>query len=165
MKKLALLFICFMFVGGSFCSAEIVENKDNFTGGKLLISNTSCKLDMENKLKWFSLYKNINHNNVSYKLKASVTTYDKFTLSENKAEISLDTGNVFFLEVINRRDIPIDSKHNVAVNYEISQEVIQGIRESNRVALRFTQNNGSQFVYVLPDSVLAEWKQVIATKE
>lgn len=51
------------------------------------------------------------------------------------------------------------------LDYQIPKEVIEKLQTANRVALRFTQNSGSTFVYVLPDEVLAEWKQVINTTE
>lgn len=163
MKRLVCLLLCFVAIGSNICNAKVFEKQDDFTGGKIIISHYDA--DVRNSVDRITLKKIIGNRNNEYEFAAAVKANEKFTLANRGAQINIDKIYSYEIPIINRMDVPVRYEHIVSVDYQASAEIIEKLQSATRVAFRFTQNNGFQFVYVLPDEALEEWKQVIATED
>lgn len=162
MKRILFLGIIIMFIFTSIAGAEIRRIPDVFTNGIVVLSDDNSK-QINNISNLRSLYfrKIISEKDVEYYIKADNEIESKYILAKSPVEISIGS-HQYILECKNYKIFtPLNGKTNAVLTVKIPQEVIEKLQITNRVALRFTQNNGNQFVYVLPDEVLAEWKQVI----
>jgi hypothetical protein len=164
MKRILILTIlCTVFVFSSV-SAEIRRSVDEFTGGTRIICNTYLE---ENKdLDVISFRKLIIQNLTEFEIYANSDTYKSMSLGREPIEINIDGAKNTKLEIKEyKKFLPINGKEFVASTVSVPQEIMDQIKQANRIALKFTQNNGFTFVYVLPDNALAEWKQVINTEK
>lgn len=165
MKRFMLLLACCVLFGGGVSNAEISRGTDNFTGGDFIISGVDSNLSSNGKVSNISFCKTISAEKVIYEIFVKSKGLDRFTVSREDLQMNIDGRETYKIISTNRMDSVIGGDHVVALDYTVENNVIEKIKDSGRVALKFTQNNGSQFVYVLPDDVLAEWKQVIATEK
>lgn len=164
MKKLVLLFSCCIMIGISVCSAEIAKGIDQFTGGAKFISGTKGEDDAT--LGNILFKKIVTGTTEEYFIEADNEAYKERILADKSIEIKIDDNPICLLGNSNYKTYsPINWKMLAVLTVNVPDNIIIKLRDANRVALRFTRNNGSQFVYVLPDNVLAEWKQVIATEK
>ncbi len=158
------MLLCFMVFSVGVCSAEIFQRQDEFTGGNTIRSNYDIKL--EEQLEWLSFYKNITKKTIRYGINADLMSFSRnFGLSDKVIRFNIDGDYTYDLLVLNWQEMKISADYLYMLNYSVPLEAVDKLKNANRVALRFTRNNGFQFVYVLPDEVLAEWKQVIATEK
>lgn len=164
MKKFVLLFLCCMLLGGSICSAEIAKGVDQFTGGAKFISG--MKGDDEATLRNLLFKKILSGNIKEYFVEADNFSYEDHALADNFIEIRIDDNPTYMCVKHAYMDVgPMEGKFLAMLTVKVPEEAIEKLKDAKRVALRFTRNNGFQFVYVLPDDALEEWKQVIATEK
>lgn len=166
MKRMLFLFLCFSVISVTACSAEMHKVHDEFTGGEILRSNYRGA-DNE-KVKWLSLIKETSKLEVRYSVQFDVTDYDDYVIGDRGSLMNIDGNETLKLAMLNSEKMKSyvqKGKVNKSVTYSLGQEDVDKIFIANRVAFKLTQNNGSQFVYVLPDDVLSEWKRVIATEK
>lgn len=164
MKKILLLFICCILINGSICDARIARGTDQFTGGARFTSG--MKGEDESTLRNLLFKKILVEKTEEYYIKADNYTYKEHVLANSAIEMKIDNFSTCILESQNYKNIgPMEGKFLAILTVKVPEEAILQLKEAKRVALRFTRNNGFQFVYVLPDDALEEWKQVIATKE
>jgi uncharacterized protein YeeX (DUF496 family) len=159
LKKVALILLLAMLLGIGVASAKILTNQDKFTGGTRYTSyNDNLK-----GVSSIGLHKIIDNQNVNYELNVSAYALPKENFSKEYAEIKVGQNLAIKAEVKAVRLLP--TLNYMSTDIKISDEAIQQILESERVALKLYVENGTPIVFVLPDNVLAEWKEVIATEK
>lgn len=153
MKKIICLLSLFLFLNASLANAEIRKGTDEFSG-KIFFESKSYNIPTGA----ISLKKIGNNYKIIF-WKPSISG-EKFTrenipikIDDNDVEFLTVEENIFNQITKNIMDISIKSK--------VSQDVINKIKVANRVALKFYKDKGEPVIIVLPDEVLAEWKQVI----
>lgn len=153
-----------MIFGISIVGAEVKKNHDGFTDGLKISSDVHPKWGADRV--YFS--KLITGELAEYQLLINERLGMDMSLKDQSVEIKIDNSPVQELMQykykINKTN---DNKYmfNSVLTMKIPIETITEIINARRVALRFERNNGLPIVYVLPDEVLAEWKQVIATEK
>lgn len=116
------------------------------------------------KVNWLSFYKIQLNGDFIYGLEAHNIALNKYGLSNTSAKVNIN-GEFYELNINN---YAITSLIGVTLHkaiYDVPKNLVDEIYSANRIALKFTLNDGRQFVYILPDKVLAEWKEVINTTE
>lgn len=165
LKRIFLLSIMFLFLCGSIADAEIIKGKDDFTGGKTCYS--TYKFSSDESICFTKIYdKNLENYELEF--------WKKSLLGENYAripiEIKVDDNPIQKIEVKEINSLPTDPFSRTAPvvisnKADISQSIIGDIKDSRRVALKAYKDKYSPVIVVLPDTVLAEWKEVIETEE
>lgn len=163
-KRIILMVLCCMIFSVGVCSAEIFKHKDDFSNGNIIRSNIYTDKSCEEMLRWLSFYKTKSNNSIQYNIAVSNKTLNKYGISNANGKINID-GETFDLIISNYSKMPLSGVTTHDAIYDISQNIEKKINSANRVALKITKNDGFQFVYVLPDEVLTEWKQVINTEK
>lgn len=164
MKKIALILVLVMLLGMATASAEITRGIDDFTGGNRI--NSSTVTANPSQLKQLVLRKLVAGKNSYYEIWGERLTTKNFLFKDTFFEIKIDSSPVINIDVKEASSMTYMDGPNMFswVTVPISPDIIEQIKGATRVALRF-QINAGDFVYVLPDAVLAEWKQVIATEK
>ena len=164
MKRIALILVLIMLLGAMVASAEITRGKDSFTGGVTV--NAYSSAGDSSKLKALYFTKIIETEPVEYELQATRISFRDFILQNMPVEIKIDSHDTQRLKVKEASSMPLvnDSEVYSDVTVTIPIDLISQINGSNRIALRFQTASGS-YIYVLPDAVLAEWKEVIAAEK
>lgn len=161
MKKFALLFFCCMLLGGSLCNAELTRGYNKFNDAVTINSI----LESSSEYEYMVFQKMLLDENAAYLIKVENKGLESSLISEKPAEIKIDKEPSFKLECADRSVIMVAYEKNALVKYNVPVEVAEKIRSANRVAVRFFTNNGFDIISVLSPDELAEWKEVIATKE
>lgn len=166
LKKVALVLLLIMFIGLTVVSAEIRRGKDEFTNGSIIGSyinvNTSGVID------GISLTKTVTSNSSEYTIIAKNTTLKEFAFAKTFIEIRIDENLTHKIDVekVSSTRVPSSSvDYRFSVVVPANEQIINELKGAKRVALRFQCVDNFSPVYVLPDNVLAEWKEVIATEK
>lgn len=163
MKRVLLLFmVCMVFVS-AVASAEVAKGKDSFTGG----FNVSSHVAAEPFLKVLHLVKNVSDGGITYKLSLACIGSKENVLGDEPVEMKVDGQPVYELKEYRYKLSGPDSYgvlYNSVIDIKMPPELIGYIKETKRVAIRFRDARGISYPYVLPDDVLAEWKEVINTE-
>jgi hypothetical protein len=163
LKKIVLILALLMLLGTMVTSAEITRGKDSFTGAVTINSGVHG-----NASELESLYfrKIPQLKNVDYQVQATRTTFKDFIFTDTFMEIKIDDNPVQQLSVKEAKKMSLVRESDIysSVTIVVPPDLIPKINEASRIALRFQTASGS-YVYVLPPTVLAEWKQVIATEK
>ncbi len=164
MKKIICLLSLFLLLNASLVNAEIRKGTDSFTNG---ISIRSYN-EPESSLEPITSFKKILSNeSASYEImlrKSELIELKGMLLADSPLELKI--GNNPVLEIkdykykITKTHKDYLTFYNTVINAKIDKDVADKIRYADRVALRFECINYHD-VYVLPDKVLNEWKQVI----
>ncbi|WP_434132767.1 hypothetical protein KIAC18_000298 [Sporomusa sphaeroides] len=164
MKRIALILVLIMVLGMAVASAEITQGKDKFTGGNKINSVTETSNPSE--LKQLVLRKIITGNSPSYELWGERFTTKNFLFKKTFLEMKIDDTPIISINVKETSAMTYMDGPNMFswVTVPISSDIVEQIKIANRIALRFQTASGS-YVYVLPDAVLAEWKEVIAAEK
>ena len=162
LKKIVLILALIMLLT-PVASAEVARGIDSFTGGTRVGSYSNVKDAVDS----ISLVKIISPGLVEYEISAGKRSTKEFLLSKTFIDIKIDNYTSHSIEIKKVELIPTDSPfvHSSYVDAPISNEIVDEIKTAKRVALRFQTANGHSLVLVLPDTVLAEWKEVINTEK
>lgn len=151
------------------CSADISSKQDEFSGGRTIESKNFIDYSMRNLLDCIIYSKVVTKDAVKYALQTDVTTI--WDVPYQSIRINVDGDYTFDLPISNLDHWIVQEKKYDRTRYiakfDIPNDAIEKIKNASRIALQctITRRSGNQFVYVLPDNVLDEWKQVIATEE
>lgn len=163
MKKIALI-LALMILGTMAVSAKIGHGTDDFDGSKWTTSGTS----LDSGGKWIGFQRKTNDIEKEYYISFSLKTFNYIKFSKDAAEIKIDNLPVQKLMVKDASSMPspLEAKMSfIDVRVVVPIELVQQIGSAQRIAIRIFKENSVPEVYVLPDAVLAEWKQVIATEK
>lgn len=163
LKRIIISLMLIMLLGITVASAEITRGEDQFTGGRTINSVTSTPNPAE--LEGLVFRKFANTAPAEYELWANRVTAKSFLFSNTFIELRID--GIPTKEVAIKKNGLIslsDGKQYSHITVPLSIEIIEQIKSAKRIALKFPTVNGA-YVYVLPESVLAEWKEVIATEK
>lgn len=163
MKKIILLSLIFILILLPSTQAKISEGHDSFTGGEWYKSGNY--IDGSNE--WIGLYKVISKKNVSYGITFSEETLHYIKFARETAEIKVDDNSIKQIPIteVSSRPTLTTGISLIGLTATVPQEQIEKIKIAQKVALKFKQENGTSVTVVLPDSVLAEWQQVINTEK
>ena len=163
MKKLLLCFIVLCFVGNSSISyAHIKRKVDSFDNSIRFVSYND--IDIINHIGLKKIY--FSDGGIKYNIFLSSNASDKDDMySKKDVEIKTDADiskvkvvDATITRFIYSADI-IDSK------VELSPELVEKIKNANKISVRFYKENGMANTINLSDKVVAEWKQVINTEK
>lgn len=163
MKRVLLLCLACMMLVTAAVSAEVMKGKDSFTGG-FYVSSWQYP---EHFLKSIHFVKNIDEGVVSYDFSISRIRGKNSVLGNAPIEIKIDNYPVYDLKDYRYKLTGPDSygvEYNSIIDVKFPTELAEKIKDAKRVAIRFEDARGIQYPYVLPDDVLAEWKEVINTE-
>jgi len=161
-----------MLFGIAVAHAEITRVKDTFTGGHQIRSYVS----VEKPVQTLSFIKIVGDGFTTYEMSATRRTYDmpemrrmgiKEAFAKTNVEVNIDGISSYSIDIQNLTLKPTANSYifTSGIKMVISNEISDKIKDAKRIALRFPIEDGTSIVYVLSDSVLAEWKQVIATEK
>lgn len=163
MKRVLVLCMACMVLVSAVASAEVKKGKDSFTGG----FNVSSHVAAEPFLKVVHLVKNVSDGGIMYKLTLSCIGSNKNVLGDEPIEMKVDGQPVHELKDYRYKLSAANSYgvlYNSVIEIKLPLDLIDQIKETKRVAIRFRDARGISYPYVLPDDVLAEWKEVINTE-
>ncbi len=163
LKRIALILSLIMLLGISAVNAKIGQGVDDFDGSKSVSSSTSIEEDG-----WLSFSKKTSSTSKEYFISSSLKTLRYIKFSREDAEIKIDDLPVQKILVKDVGSMPSPLNSQIAfidVNIGVPAEIAQQIVSAKRLAIRIHKENNPPFVYVLPESVLAEWKEVMATEK
>lgn len=163
MKRILILCMVFVFALSGLASAEIESGLDKFTNNK----------------EYFTIYEAGYKESVGFTKIIDTTPLCKITFSKNVpdenrytgkyAEIKIDNGLVENLEIVENTSMKTgiykSSGDFIWCKALVPQDTVNRLLNAKRVALKVYLEKSPADIYVLPDSVLAEWKEVIATEE
>ena len=159
MKKVVVLLIMLSCICSFQVShAQIDKRIDSFDESIIMISYNkignidSLQLDKEIK----------NNEEVIYTLLlSSESNKDEKMYTKDDAMIKID-GVIYNVKVISNNYRHFEYTGDlVNVKVDINQEIINKLKSSNKVSMRFYHRNGLANTLDIPDEILNEWKQVI----
>lgn len=163
MKRIVFLLVLVCLVG--VCSdsyAKIHRNVDSFSENIGLSSYN--ELDSIDSLQFYKIIKKNSGKEYSLLLDSN-TRAERQLYSKEDAQIKIG-GNIYPLKVIRTEYKKFDYADDSAkVEVEIPQDIIEKLENTEKVSIRFFAEKGYDRTIDVPDSVLAEWKQVIATEK
>lgn len=163
MKRVAFFLALIMVLGIAVVNAEIRQLKDDFSGSTKIVSYTALERPVDS----LSLIK-ITGTNPKYSVFAKLKSSKEFSLVKTFWDLKIDDKVPVQLDVrVGGVMVASDNRYMIvsSATVDISDSLINDIKNAERVALRFQTEGGYTPVYVLPDAVLAEWKEVINTEK
>jgi len=164
LKKVVLILSLVMLMGMGVANAEITRGQDSFSGGVTInsVTNTSDPTELDQLV----FRKCVNTSPSEYELWANRITSKEFLFTNTFIELRIDNNSTRKITITKNGIISLADgyKKYSHITVPLSIEFIEQIKSAQRVALRFQTMTGS-YVYILPDPVLAEWKEVINTEK
>lgn len=160
MKKITLVLALIMLLGMSVTSAEIGRGTDDFDGSQWVTSGTVLNSNGE----WIGFQRKTIGAEKEYYISLASKAFSYIKFAKEDAEIKIDDHPVGKMKIkeVSSMPAPLDSKMSyIDVKSVVPMEIVQQIKTAKRVAVKFYRENSVPEVYVLPDAVLAEWKEVI----
>jgi hypothetical protein len=172
LKKVALVLSLLILLGIGTASAEITRGEDTFTGGVRIRSY----IEIEKPIQTLSFIKIVGDGFTGYEMSATRKTYDmpemrrigiKESFVKTNIEINIDGVSSHSIGVQNLTLNPTNNSYifTSGIKVVIPNDVSDKFKDAKRIALKFPIEDGTSLVYVLPDAVLAEWKEVINTEK
>lgn len=164
MKKILCLLSFMVVFSTSIASAEIVKGTDSFTNGISIYSGIEISDAFLDRI---CLEKTIYDGILEYEMLIGCVQGEDFILKDKPIEIKIDEFPIYILDRYTyKKNQMLDNRYlyNSIIKTKVPLDIINKIRNSKRVAIRY-ENMLYQEVYVFPDEVLTEWKQVIATEK
>ncbi len=164
LKKVALILSLFMLLGMAVASAEITRGEDDFSGSPIINSWTKGMEPSQLKSLYFRKY--VNTSPLSYEIEASKITFKDFIFLGTFLELKIDNNPVQQLPIKEAKQMSLVRESDIysRIIVPVPKNTIEEIEKANRIALRLQTASGS-YVYILPDTILAEWKEVINTEK
>lgn len=160
LKRIVASLMLIMLLGTMVVNAEISRGRDEFTNGTVIGSyiNVSDVIDS------ISLTKTVTPNTSEYEIVAKNKTLRDFAFAKTFIEVKIDDNPTHRIDVKELSSIRVPSSlvtYWFSVKAPANDQIISELKLAKRVALRFQRVDNYSPVYVLPESVLAEWKEVI----
>ena len=169
MERIVVFLFVAMVLGINTVSAEIRKTPDNFSGGVILRSNY---LTIEDPIKAVGFDKIITPDSIEYELCIAEKMQRKFMFEDSIVEIKINNSDTYRITIkeadpfpFNNLVLGINDLDPSGFKATIPDEVINEIETAEHVSFRLRDRSGMPFVFILPDKVLAEWQQVIATEQ
>lgn len=164
MKRILILCMACMVLMAGVASAEILKGRDSFTNGLSVSSSVEAKSIIQSMI--FS--KENDGGLLTYEIYIAETNMKEYIISNIPMEIKIDDFPTCKLKEYRYKITGPDSygvNYNASITAIIPRDVVENIKNSKKVAIRFEDNYALRRIYVLPEATLNEWKQVIATEE
>ncbi|QJW47659.1 hypothetical protein HA075_18930 [bacterium BFN5] len=162
MKRIALILFLMVLLTRAVASAEIRHEEDK------IANRTTVRSDnyVSESVDFISLMKTVTSNSAQFKIVAEKRTIKDFAFTKTFIEIQIDEHPVHVLEVGDISTTPTVSSvlFWFSVEVPVPQDIINELKTAKQVALRFQRVDAYSPVVVLPDNILAEWKEVINTE-
>jgi hypothetical protein len=145
-------------------SAEIRHGRDEFTNGTVIGSY----INVADVIDSIFLVKTVTSNSSEYEIGAKSKTLKDFAFAKTFIEVKIDENPTHKIEVKGVSSTRVPSSmvtYWFTVVAPANNQIISEIKLAKRVALRFQRVDNYSPIYVLPDAVLAEWKEVIAAEK
>lgn len=159
LKKITLILFFMMFLTIAVASAEIRHEKDK------AVNRTTIRSDnyVSESVDFISLIKTITPTSVQYEIVAEKRTIQDFAFTKTFIEVQSDEKPIHMIEVGEVSTTPTVSSvlFWFSVKAPVQEEIINELKAAKQVTLRFQRVDDYSPVVVLPDNVLAEWKEVI----
>lgn len=168
MKRLALLVFCCILLSIGVCNAEIRRGKVDDFDGSLITSSVNHSIGKMDTLTFIKKYLNSKDIHNFYVNKNCVYEYQAGYAFE-KAQLKIDE-KIYELKILkqntNLASYSFGTAYgNISASLDINNELIELIKFSQKVTLRLSDSDGIHDTIEIPNYVLNEWKQVIATEE
>lgn len=163
MKQIVLIFSLVMLLGIGPISAEILSGTDDFSQERWYKSSNFIQSDKE----WVGLYKVFESNAVRYGILYSEEAMKQIKFSQKQADFKIDESIIKQVDVTKVSFTPTLTTgiNRIGINVIAPLDLIEQIKTAKNVSMRFYKENGAPVVLILPEPVLAEWKEVIATEK
>ena len=163
LKKVALVLCFIMLLGIGVASAKITRGADAFSGAVIINSGVHGKAS---ELESLYFRKIPQSSSVDYQIHATRITFKDFIFANTFLEIKIDDNNAQQLPIKEAKNMSLVSERDIysSITIVVPNDMISQINNAKRIALRFQTVSGS-YVYILPDNVLAEWKEVIGMEK
>lgn len=161
-KMLSSLVLGCLIFAGSTSSAQIVCRTDSFDGSEKVYSVQENVGGVAS----LSLIKINEKNSIRFQVDVATDRLKKYNFSKEYAEIKINDA-VYKMNIIRTREYK-ETDYGLYPIYsrsELSSEAVEALKSAQKVVLRYHRENGYQDLIEVPDSVLVEWKQVIATEK
>lgn len=164
LKKVAFILSLVMLLGIGQAGAEITRGEDKFTGSSTI--NSWAKGTDSSQLKSLYFRKYVNTSPLAYEIEASKITFRDFIFLGTFLELKIDNNPVQQLPIKEAKQMSLVRESDIysSIIVPVPKTTVEEIGKATRIALRFQTASGS-YVYVLPDAVLTEWKEVINTEK
>lgn len=149
--------------GMTIVDAKIGRGIDDFDGSVSIASSNSIEADG-----WLSFRKKISDISIEYFISSSSKTLRYINFSKEDAEIKIDDLPIQKIPVKEVSSIPSPMNSQMSftnVTILVPTELVQQMASAQRLAVRIYKENSPPYVYILPETVLAEWQQVINTEK
>lgn len=163
MKRVLALCMACMVLLSAVASAEVKKGKDSFTGGL----NVGSYVKPENFFDTMYFIKTISDGYISYEFSISRIRGKDSILGDAPIKIKVGQYPVCELKDYRYKATGPDSygvKYNSDIKVKFPSELANQIKDAKRVAIQYEDVLGMEWPYVIPDDVLAEWKEVINTE-
>lgn len=163
MKRVLFLWMGCMLLVSTVASAEVKKGKDSFTNG----INVGSYIQPENFFDTMFFIKTISDGTISYEFSISRIRGKNNILGDAPIQMKIDHYPVYELKHYRYKVTGPDSygvEYNSDIKVKFPSELANQIKEAKRVAIQYEDVLGMEWPYVIPDDVLAEWKEVIATE-
>lgn len=165
MKRVLVLCMLIVVAFSGIVHAEIIKGTDSFSG-EAYISSWQYPKPLLDTL---NFHKDIKTDGeVSYTLSISQITSKDFVLEDFPIEVKIGNHAVQKLTDYRYKMTGPDSygiKYNSMIDARFPAELAEMIKNAEKVAIRFEHAEGTRVPYVLPNNILSEWKEVIATEK
>lgn len=167
-KRIILMVLCFMVISFSVCSAEIRKGQiDTFDNSFRINSLNHSIGDIEQ----FNFYKKKNELNVEYSfyIRKECLYEIQFGYIIDKFQIKIND-DIYDLKVL-KQNTQLNSYSfghafgEIIATIDVKNELLNEFKNAKNIAVRLTYSDGTNDTANIPDEVLAEWKQVIATEK
>ncbi len=160
MKKIALILFFMMLLTMGVASAEIRHEEDTAANKTTIRSDNYVSESVD----FISLFKTVTSNSAQYKIVAEKRTIKDFAFTKTFIELQIDENPVHMLEVgeVTTTSTISSVLFWFSVEAPVPQEIINELKAAKKVTLRFQRVDDYSPVVILPDNILAEWKEVLA---
>lgn len=161
MRRVAAVLLGLMIFWLPVVQAEIKIYHDKFTNGKEFVSQYK-ESKYHDAIQFNKLIDGLD---IKYYFDFFNKVYDRQKgYSKVAVEIKIDDNPVQYLDVKNIKMEDYDNEFFVeCTTVELPDEMIQQMLSAKRVAIKVYKENQAPGIIILPDDVLAEWKEVINT--
>lgn len=163
MKRIALILFLMVMLTMAVASAEIRHEEDKTANRTTIRSDNYISESVD----FISLIKTVSSNSTQFRIVAEKRTIKDFAFTKTFIEMQIDENPVHMLEVGEISTIPTVSSvlFWFSIEVPVPHDIINELKTAKQVALRFQRVDAYSPVVILPDNILAEWKEVINTKK
>lgn len=161
MKKLIAGFLVASLWGGCGSSYAYIDSRINSFDGIRKVYSVQQNIKGLTQL---TLVKVIDKEDIYFEISIATDLMKKHDFSQEYAEVKID-GKIYKMGIIKNvkyKDTD-NGLYSIESSAKLPNESLASLKTAKNVVLRFHRENDHQDIVDVPDNVLAEWKQVIAT--